>query len=97
VTAGKGPLCRCGCGRTITKYTTVQLANACYERWRTAGRPDEIPDARPTAPLIREAGIENYLFIGGDRMSARQAAERLSVSMRTITRYRAVLRAGAAA
>ena len=39
------------------------------------------------------AGIEDYLFIGGDRMTQRQAAERLGVTMRTICRYRAYLRA----
>lgn len=38
------------------------------------------------------AGIEDYLFIGGDRMSQRQAADRLGVTMRTICRYRAYLR-----
>jgi hypothetical protein len=37
-------------------------------------------------------GIEDYLYIGGDRMSQRQAAERLGVTMRTICRYRAFLR-----
>lgn len=37
-------------------------------------------------------GIEDYLHIGGDRLSARQAAERLGVSARTIVRYRAALR-----
>jgi predicted DNA-binding transcriptional regulator YafY len=37
-------------------------------------------------------GIEDYLFIGGDRMSQRQAADRLGVTMRTICRYRAYLR-----
>ena len=36
--------------------------------------------------------IEDYLFVGGDRMSQRQAAERLGVTMRTIGRYRAFLR-----
>jgi hypothetical protein len=40
-------------------------------------------------------GIEDYLFIGGDRMSQRQAAERLGVTMRTICRYRAYLRGAA--
>lgn len=38
------------------------------------------------------SGIEDYLFIGGDRMPARQAAGRLGVSTRTIVRYRAHLR-----
>ena len=37
-------------------------------------------------------GVEDYLFIGGDRMTQRQAAERLGVTMRTICRYRAYLR-----
>jgi predicted DNA-binding transcriptional regulator YafY len=37
-------------------------------------------------------GIEDYLFVGGDRMSARGAADRLGVNERTICRYRAVLR-----
>jgi transposase len=38
-------------------------------------------------------GIENYLDIGGDRISARAAAERLGVSKRTVVRWRGVLRA----
>jgi response regulator of citrate/malate metabolism len=42
-------------------------------------------------------GIEDYLFIGGDRFSAQQAAERLGVTPRTIQRYRSVLRAAAEA
>jgi arginine deiminase len=36
--------------------------------------------------------IEDYLFIGGDLLSARQAARRLGVSDRTVVRYRAFLR-----
>jgi predicted DNA-binding transcriptional regulator YafY len=38
-------------------------------------------------------GIEDYLFIGGNRMSAAAAAERLGVSARTVFRFRAALRA----
>lgn len=37
--------------------------------------------------------IENYLLINGDYISAAQAAARLGVSDRTVTRYRAILRA----
>lgn len=37
-------------------------------------------------------GIEDYLFIRGDRLSAAQAAERLGVTQRTIVRWRALLR-----
>jgi predicted DNA-binding transcriptional regulator YafY len=36
--------------------------------------------------------IEDYLFIGGDRLSAARAARRLGVSPRTVVRYRAALR-----
>lgn len=43
--------------------------------------------------LRRINGIEDYLFIRGDRMSARAAAERLGVTRRTVQRYRAVIRA----
>jgi predicted DNA-binding transcriptional regulator YafY len=42
--------------------------------------------------MRRVYGIEDYLFIRGDQMSARQAAIRLGRSPRTITRYRAILR-----
>jgi hypothetical protein len=40
----------------------------------------------------RVNGIEDYLFIGGDQMSARQAGLRLGVTRRTVVRYRKVLR-----
>lgn len=40
-------------------------------------------------------GIEDYLFIGGDRLSAAKAAERLGVTRRTVQRYRAELRSAA--
>jgi predicted DNA-binding transcriptional regulator YafY len=42
---------------------------------------------------IRASRIEDYLWIGGDRMSASQAARRIGVSQRTVVRYRATLRA----
>lgn len=50
---------------------------------------------RSQARHLRELmldGIEDYQFIGGDRLSARQAAGRLGVSPRTIQRGRAFLR-----
>jgi hypothetical protein len=40
----------------------------------------------------RAAGLEDYLFIGGPRMFASEAAARLGCSRRTIERYKAVLR-----
>lgn len=52
--------------------------------------------SRPCEAAIRRRRldrIEDYLFIGGGRISAARAAERLGVSSRTITRYRAALRA----
>ena len=42
--------------------------------------------------MRRVYGIEDYLFIRGDQMSARQAALRLGVAQRTITRWRKALR-----
>ena len=42
--------------------------------------------------MRRVYGIEDYLFIGGDRMRARQAALRLGVAPRTIARWRKALR-----
>lgn len=61
---------------------------------------DQIARAVLTSPTPRGRacqyrrlyGIEDYLFIGGDRLSARQAAQRLGRSERTVTRYRAALR-----
>ena len=42
--------------------------------------------------MRRIYGIEDYLFIGGDQMSARQVALRLGVATRTVTRWRKALR-----
>lgn len=42
-------------------------------------------------------GIEDYLFIGGDRMPAAVAAARLGVTRRTVERWRQRLRKAAAA
>ena len=41
--------------------------------------------------------VEDYIHIGGDLLSARQAAARLGVSARTVVRYRALLRSLAGA
>ena len=43
---------------------------------------------------IRASQIADYLFIGGQSMSARAAAARLGVAPRTIQRYRRHLRGG---
>lgn len=45
-----------------------------------------------SAQLRRVYGIEDYLFIGGNRMTVPDAAARLGVTERTVHRYRAVLR-----
>ena len=50
-----------------------------------------IPKGR-SSQLRRVCGIEEYLFIGGSRMTVPAAAERLGVTEGTISRYRAVLR-----
>lgn len=46
-----------------------------------------------SSQLRRLCGIEDYLMFGGDQVTTRQAADRLGVTMRTIYRYRAALRA----
>jgi predicted DNA-binding transcriptional regulator YafY len=61
---------------------------------------DQLEAAVLTSPTLRGRcsqykrvhGIEDYLHVRGDLMSARQAALRLGVSQRTVTRWRAVLR-----
>jgi hypothetical protein len=41
---------------------------------------------------IKASRVEDYLFIGGLRVPARIAAERVGVTPRTIERYKAQLR-----
>ena len=45
-----------------------------------------------SSQLRRVYGIEEYLFIGGSRMTVPAAAKRLGVTERTVYRWRAVLR-----
>jgi len=58
---------------------------------------EQLEAALPGTRRHRLDGIEDYLWIGGDRLSARRAAERLGVTERTICRYRSVLRAAGGA
>ena len=53
----------------------------------------EAEEAREAAaPPPVTAALEDYQFIGGDKLSIREAAERLSVTPRTVVRYRERLR-----
>jgi hypothetical protein len=62
---------------------------------------EQLEAAYPWSPIAqararqqeRLDGLENYLHVGGDRMSATVAARRLGVSRRTIVRWRGTLRA----
>jgi hypothetical protein len=86
------PDCACGCSRPAARGQRG-LSSACYQRWLYHGKPpfDQIPP--PSTPHVPVAErIEDYLFIGGDRLSARAAAERLGVTRRTVVRWRAALR-----
>ena len=55
-------------------------------------------DARPCPRNVRWnrerllAHIEDYLYIGGDRLSLAQVADRLGVKPRTVSRWRALLK-----
>ena len=44
------------------------------------------------APPPLPPGLEDYQFIGGDNMTAKEAADRLRVTPRTVVRYRERLR-----
>jgi DNA-binding CsgD family transcriptional regulator len=46
---------------------------------------------RQEAAEQQQGRIEDYLFIRGDQLTAKQAAQRLGVSARTIQRYRRIL------
>lgn len=93
-----GTDCTCGCGRPA--QTGYGLSRSCYTRWRYHGFPEAIPPASSFAvgrSVDIDAQLDDYQFIGGPKLTARKAAERLGVSMRTIVRYNARLRAQAAA
>ena len=49
---------------------------------------------RAAQSRARNGRVEDYLFIGGTRLCAREAAERLGVTTRTIQRYKAAIRRG---
>lgn len=69
-------------------YKLADLHRADY--LRILGVEQRIAEAEDAAAAL-PGGVENYLFIGGDNMTAAQAAERLGVSTKTIERYRATL------
>jgi hypothetical protein len=83
------PDCACGCGRPAHRGHRG-LNHSCWQRWARHGKPPYGQIPPPRGPQAER--IEDYLFIGGDRLSARTAAERLGVSQRTVTRWRAALR-----
>lgn len=61
---------------------------------------DELDRALPPPKNARGAasrrrmlnGVEDFLFIGGERLPVRQAADRLGVTKRTVERYRSTLK-----
>jgi hypothetical protein len=67
----------------------VTSAPACLTRDATRA---ELEAALPGFQRRFLDGLEDYLWVGGDRMSASSAARRLHVTERTICRYRAALR-----
>jgi response regulator of citrate/malate metabolism len=58
---------------------------------------EELEAALPGVRRHHLDGIEDYLFVRGDRMSAAEAAGHLGVTERTVCRYRATLRAAGGA
>jgi transposase len=63
--------------------THDQLERAALTSPSTQGR---------SAQFKRLYGLQDYLHVGGPHMSARQAAERLGVTKRTVERWRRALR-----
>lgn len=49
-------------------------------------------EADQAAQTQHGRGVENYLFVGGDKMAAQQAADRLGVTPKSVERYKAALR-----
>ena len=76
----------------VRRAVDVQAILLAADEYATAQRAAASRFAARAIHAKFLAGIEDYLFIGGDRMPARQAAGRLGVSTRTIVRYRAYLR-----
>jgi hypothetical protein len=89
--------CRDGCGRAVTRYRALVLANACYERWRRAGFPQDIPRPEHAGnDRCRPDRLEDFRELRQLGETREMAATRLGVSVRTVERYEAALRAGAA-
>jgi hypothetical protein len=81
----------------VTRYRRLRLANACYERWRYRGFPQDIPRAQGAGNDGRRPGrLEDFRELRQLGETREMAATRLGVSVRTIERYEAALRAGAA-
>jgi hypothetical protein len=90
--------CRCGCGRRA-RYRSSGLAHTCHTRWLRLGRPAVLPPPRTRRGVpnrSRLARIEDYRDLLAWQETPQMAAARLDVSERTIRRYGAALRSGAA-
>jgi hypothetical protein len=72
---------------------------ACYRRWASHGFPESGPPPQRTGTgpkAGRDSRIEDYLFLRQRGLSRAEAALRLGLTRRTLHRYDAGLRAGAA-
>ena len=91
--------CR-GCGRRRRKRQGARdYCGTCYGRWAYHGYPQEGPPSPvlSVAPAERAGRIEDFVELRSWGVSREEAARRLGVSLRTVERYDAALRAQGAA
>ncbi len=75
------------CGHPGREAGTFTRTRANCPQCRAITHPPGLASTR-----ARDARLEDYLFIGGPRLPAWQAAARLGVHIRTIERYNATIR-----
>lgn len=96
---GRIVTCACGCGR-VDRHKGRGLISACWNRERYHGRIDDWPPTKQPAThrmklradTVR-GRLEDYLELRSWGVDDDEAAARLGVTTRTLTRYKAHLRA----
>lgn len=92
---------KCACCTRSAGHKAFGWCDACYQRWRIAGRPDTGPPPPPQDPIAaaaagrraaKAARIEDYLELRSWGETREQAAARLGVCEETTRRYDRALR-----
>jgi hypothetical protein len=97
----RGMLTRAELAAVVSGLVVIAAGAVVRDPARPIARDISRADLEAALPHVRRRhldNVEDYLFIGGDALSAGAAARRLGVSERCVTRIRATLRsAGGAA